>query len=490
MAEITNTGVVEKTATEYIQEFQDAFKGIFGSNLNVDPNTPQGQIASLLGLICTKFDQQIVDCARSLDIAQAQGQQLEDLTSILSIFRNGPVNSSVAATLSGVPYAVIPAGSQAKTTVGDIFLLRYSVAIGEDGTGEGFFVAEESGPKNVDAGTLTQIATPVAGWDTVTNVNDGTVGRDAETDAQFKRRYFNELAVGSISQLKSIISGVQAITEVESVSGAENDTGDVVEASGVRIPPNGFVIAVKGGDSDEIAAEIRRRKGIGTCSRIHVRCDMTGDANEIIPAGVRAKVLAADNPLDIDLFFYLKSDVQLNGVGVGSGYFICETEGDISFAVGKLTTIIGAPDHLDTVSNTYSERFVCHIVDVLSADGTMIQQQVPINFKRVQAVPCQIAIKLIKNSKFPADGEAQIRANIAAYFDGSDPFTERFDLDGLSVGERLYKSRLYTPVNMVIGHQVEYIHLDGKELTDQEYIDIYLDEQAVIEDPETDIIFE
>ena len=82
MASVTGDGIVQKTESEYIQEIQDSWKEIFGENLNTDPDTPQGQLINLLGLIAGQFDQQIVDVGRSLDIFQAQGQQLSDLTSI------------------------------------------------------------------------------------------------------------------------------------------------------------------------------------------------------------------------------------------------------------------------------------------------------------------------------------------------------------------------------------------------------------------------
>ena len=101
MAEVTSNGIVQKTESEYIQEIQDSWKEIFGENLNTDPDTPQGQLINLLGLIAGQFDQQIVDVGRSLDIFQAQGQQLSDLTSILGTFRRDAAKSSTAATLSG-----------------------------------------------------------------------------------------------------------------------------------------------------------------------------------------------------------------------------------------------------------------------------------------------------------------------------------------------------------------------------------------------------
>jgi uncharacterized phage protein gp47/JayE len=488
MAEVTKDGVIQKSATEYIQDCQDFFVSVFGESINKGANTPQGQLAGLLGLMAAKFDQGFADAMRSLDIAQAQGQQLDDLTSILSIFRRGAAKSSVNATISGTPLAVIPAGSQAKTTVGDIFVLQYTVQIGEDGTAEGFFVAKDDGPKAISAGTLTQIAVTVSGWDTVTNVNAGTIGRDVETDYQFKRRYFTELAVSSVSQIQSIISGVQSASDVEAVEGLENDTSEVVEESGIRIPPNGFVVAVKGGDSLEIATKIRKHKGLGTCSRTHVEADMTGTAGTVIPKGTRARVLAEDNPAGIDIFLSLKSQVTLDGLGNGTGYFLCDTEGDIEFDEAMMTTIVDEIDGFDTVSNVNSERFVTRIVDVMS--GSFVRQRIKIDFKRVQPVPITISISLEKNSKFPLNGEELIRQNIVNYMNGSDPFTTYFDLDGLSVGEMVYKSRLYTPVNMVIGHRVNYIHLNGKELEDQDFIDIFLDEQAVISNPETDIVFE
>ena len=52
----------------------------------------------------------------------------------------------------------------------------------------GDFASVVVGPLTAPVGSLTQIVTPVAGWDTVYNRFEGTVGRAAETDTELRLR--------------------------------------------------------------------------------------------------------------------------------------------------------------------------------------------------------------------------------------------------------------------------------------------------------------
>lgn len=66
-----------------------------------------------------------------------------------------------------------------------------------------------------------------------------------------------------------------------------------------------------------------------------------------------------------------------------------------------------------------------------------------ISFSRPNAVVIYISIDITTNASFPANGNDLIKSNIIQYF-----------ADNLGTGDDVIYSRLYTPINAVVGHEV------------------------------------
>lgn len=371
MATIDRTGYTPTTLSEYLALLRQVYIEAFGEDLSFDPDTPQAQITAAEALINTQLEEVFSDLTASLDIDQAQGVQLDNLASILSIIRKGAINANVNAEMTGVPLSVIPSGAQAKLDTGEIFELQSDVSLDGSGNGSGFFSAVDTGVIAVPSSSLNTIVTPQAGWETVTNSQPGATGQDVEKDFEFKRRYFLQLAINAITPIDAIIANVFALDGVTDVTGFENDepTPQVIEE--VTIPPHSIAIVVSGGDDSEVASTIRTKKTLGT-----------------------------------------------------------GTDGDITVPV---------PVYL---VNT----------------NTLIQT-LDVKFYRVQDVPTIISLDITTDSDFPPNGEQEIKDNLVSYFNGSDPFTGDFELDGLMIAEDVVKTRLFTPINRTPGHVVNELNL-------------------------------
>lgn len=108
--------------------------------------------------------------------------------------------------------------------------LPYSLAVGTNlqitrtSTPVEFF-AQTLGPIAVPVGTLTEIVTPVAGWQSVNNFEAGITGRNAETDVELRLRRLNSLRALGYATVEAIISRVsQEVPGVTSVLVFENIT--------------------------------------------------------------------------------------------------------------------------------------------------------------------------------------------------------------------------------------------------------------------------
>lgn len=121
-----------------------------------------------------------------------------------------------------------------------------------------------------NAGTITQIITPIAGLNNVDNFTDAVSGRDRENDPELRDRRFESVRITGGGTLASVVARVrQNVANVTQVKGYENDDS-VVDIDGR--PPHSIEIFVVGGDNTDIAEEllIAKADGIQTYGNTYV----------------------------------------------------------------------------------------------------------------------------------------------------------------------------------------------------------------------------
>lgn len=78
------------------------------------------------------------------------------------------------------------------------------------------FFSSNFGPIPCPIGALTYIVTPIAGWESITNLVDGTIGSFIETDAQLRIRRYNSiklLGTATVSAIQAqVLQYVQGVT--------------------------------------------------------------------------------------------------------------------------------------------------------------------------------------------------------------------------------------------------------------------------------------
>lgn len=137
-----------------------------------------------------------------------------------------------------------------------------------------------AGSTQAPAGSLTVIDTPVAGINSMTNVLDADVGRDIETDADFKLRRLQTLSRVGSATLNGIRNTVLTVEGVTQASVIENT--DIVVVDGR--PPKSFEVFAENGDEQEIADSIFLSKpaGIETTGTITKQvADALGELHDI-----------------------------------------------------------------------------------------------------------------------------------------------------------------------------------------------------------------
>lgn len=312
MAVINDTGITPKTLEEYLTGLRAVWRSAFGEDLNVDVSTPQGQVIGVEALNLSLADDALVRIAQATNIYRAAGQQIDGLAAILSILRRAASRSSVTATLTGVSATVIPAGTRARTTGGDLFALDSPVQIGGGGSVNATMFSVETGPIPIGAGELTQVVDVVPGWETINNVAAGQLGQNEENDAPYRSRYFRELFKNSQAPLESLISRIAEVENVTDVIGVENDTSTPVVIQNIEVAAHSVALVVDGGNDADIAEAIRMGKtgGTGTVGTTEVTIQPNGFNQTYRFFRVR------EVPIEVDITIRIRSGFPGNGIAL------------------------------------------------------------------------------------------------------------------------------------------------------------------------------
>ena len=204
MAQLTDRGITPTELSEYVQAYQAAFTNALGQDIVTASESPQGQISGSLALRATLLDELAVFIASGLNLHTISGSQVDDYGTLLGLPRRQETRTTVEATVVGTPGTIIPAGVRARTDGNAEYESTESVLVESDGQATVTFRATVPGPLALDAGHLTEIATTVSGWDSVTNAEPGVIGQSRESDVEYQGRYFNTVATHAAESSEAI----------------------------------------------------------------------------------------------------------------------------------------------------------------------------------------------------------------------------------------------------------------------------------------------
>ena len=258
---VTEDGFNRKRLDEILDDKNTAVKSVFGENLNVSPESPDGQINGVLSESDANLWELAEEAYNAFNPSIAAGVILSNLVQLNGLTRLPATSSLVLLTITGTSTTVIPAGSLVSTSdTGDQFSTNAEATI-VAGTVDVLASAVNTGPVNGLAGTLTVIDTPISGWDAVTNVNDAVVGTDEETDVELRARRSQSVARDAQAIIDAIFAEVSAVAGVTQVVVLENDTDTGPDANG--LPAHSTHAIVVGGADADIAEAIFLKKTLG-----------------------------------------------------------------------------------------------------------------------------------------------------------------------------------------------------------------------------------
>ena len=271
---LDRTGLTLKTLPDITTELGDGLKAVYGDDINIDSDTPDGQAIGIFAQQAADQREILRDINSAKDPDQAQGIDLDIVCAYNGVKRKGgtftvtPVSLTVdrSVSLTGLDDSsesvTIPSGVyQVKDSAGTQFALVSSVTLAA-GTAELSFRAVTIGAVTVTPNTITTPVTAIAGVTAINNPSGVTTqGVDEESDAALRVRRERSVAGPSQGYTDSIEAAVKELAGVTACICEEN-VGDTTDSNG--IPPHSIWVIVKGGVDADIANAIYATRSAGS----------------------------------------------------------------------------------------------------------------------------------------------------------------------------------------------------------------------------------
>jgi len=252
----------------------------------------------------------------STQIDNAEGPALDLLTALIGVTRESAVRAEGEVTFSRGDTAEmdynIPAGTEVQTrTEPPIEFVTTEGAViaeGELSTTAPVIAVEPGAQSNLGSNTITALPVPLSGVERVTNEESTAGGENRETDELLRDRAKGELAEGSSATGPALVTAVQQVEGVTSVSILINDTPDE-NGRGYNLPANSGELVVTGGDDSAIAQAILDTKGMDSTLIAGVNGVGVPGVEAELPNGQTHPVdFSRANPVTI----YIEADVAVN----------------------------------------------------------------------------------------------------------------------------------------------------------------------------------
>lgn len=256
---ISSTGISAPAYADVLAYLQAQFTSIYGSDVYLGNDSQDGQFLGIIAKAITDANAAVIAAYNAFSPATAQGAGLSSVVKINGIARNVPTQSSVTLTIVGTVGTVINNGI-AQDINGVQWTLPTSVTIPAGGSVTVTALCAQLGAVAAAANTITTIATPTLGWQSVTNAAAATPGAPVEVDAALRQRQALSVSIPSLTVLAGLVGALDSISGVLNVAAYENDTNTT---DGNSLPPHSIALVVNGGDQGVIAQTISLKKTPG-----------------------------------------------------------------------------------------------------------------------------------------------------------------------------------------------------------------------------------
>jgi len=324
--QLDSNGLEIKSISDIISSLTAALQTIYGSDINVDSNSPDGQLINIQAQAIEDLLELLMAVYNSFDPDEAYGTTLDSRLAINGVERRAATytvthvsitTDRAPVTLQGLsdigysdPAILDPNGTgyTVNDGAGNEFILEVTTTIASPGTNSLIFRAKNIGQVQPQLNTITNQTTIIAGVTVVNNpLAADSLGVDEETDSEYKMRralMFFLPAVGPADSVRASILQLEGVTDCYV---GENNTSS--PSSGIAA--NSIWVIVDGGVDEDIAQAIYAKKSSGCGMTLSGIDDVTITITR--PAGDTIDI-DFNRPIEEDLYIELTLVPKKSGV--------------------------------------------------------------------------------------------------------------------------------------------------------------------------------
>lgn len=250
-------GLQTLTQNEIVDNLTASFKEIYGEDINVDSNSPDGQIINIFAQMQEDYYELLNQINASFDPYQAIGNVLDQRCAINGIQRKGGTYTYVqvnvvtdrSVTLPGLDQNSAEDSYTISDNEGNQFVLANTSNL-SSGTTSLRFRAMNVGNVEVTPNTITTPVTIILGVLSVNNPSGASEqGINEETDAELRERLKRSVSISNQGYVDGLLAALENIPDVTKASVYQN-RGSSTDADG--IPGHSIWVVVQGGTDEEI----------------------------------------------------------------------------------------------------------------------------------------------------------------------------------------------------------------------------------------------
>ena len=348
MLQVTDKGIVLERLDEIHARIAEAFKKIYGQDVNIDPDSPDGQMIGIFSQGIADINEVIGFLSRMMDPYQASGEWLEQRVLYAGLVRRAAEYSYIHdAAVIGSKGAVIPKGS----VFADENQVKWEsvaeVTLDKNGSARIELRSVELGAFALGKTKELELETVVVGVNKITLLHDAEIGTEEETDGQLLTRFMRSHSINNQDDKIGLEAYLRSLTEVRQAVVLENYTAvhDAVQA----LPPHSLSAIVLGGKDDIIALAILKKKigGCGVVGSTMVEVEYKDQYRKVyferpkeIPIKVKMTLKRLQGFVDINTTEIKTNLSQVDfsiGQDVYAMHLVCEVNKTTGFVINSIT---------------------------------------------------------------------------------------------------------------------------------------------------------
>ncbi|RKS86920.1 putative phage protein gp47/JayE [Orbus hercynius] len=281
MLQITDKGIsIDDFSTIYTR-LVERFKQIYGNDVNLDSDTPDGQLLSLIAQELTHIYQAAAFAIQMLDPYQAVGQWLDQRALYAGVVRNKASYSYIdEVIITGTPQTTIPTNTTLLDGNKNKWLITEPTTLNAQGSARVRIRSALVGDFTVKIGDTFTLSAIMLGIDRITAHSRGYGGSDEESDIALLKRFMLSHAINNYDDKSGIKAALYNLTGVTKCEVYENYTH---QADDKGVPAHSINVVIVGGADEQIAKVITKKKqgGCGLFGQTTATSDLQGLARVV-----------------------------------------------------------------------------------------------------------------------------------------------------------------------------------------------------------------